>query len=161
MKKLFAVILATALILSLSVSAFALGSPEAEPVHKIHIINGDTGEIKTITVKDGESITVTADSALGVFDSWNVYSWEGGVATLGQHYGLGQGQTLESSSITLFPLTDLIITGNYNDKVTPPNVGQNGEQSSPQTGDMVPAYLAAIMLLSLSGMLIVKKQAVR
>lgn len=159
MKRLVAVILMVALVLSLSVTAFALNSPQAEGVHKVYVIDGIGSAVKVVTLKDGEFITFEADASKGKFDYWSIFLMDGKTpATLGEHYTLQDGESLTSTIIHLYPKTDLIVTGNYDGKKTEVEVGQNGEVTSPQTGDTVALCLAGVMLLSLAGMLVVGKK---
>ena len=160
MKKLFALFLA--LVLSLSVSALAADSPIADDVHKVHFINGNGTKVETDTVKDGESVTYEADSNKGDFDNFKVYLSDGKTtATAGEHYTLDAGQSLNDTKITLYPKTDLIVTGNYDGKETVIKF-QNNEPFSPVTGDSLPVYLVAFVLLGVAGMAIsVKKLAVK
>jgi len=160
MKKLFAVVLAVALVMALAVTAFAATSPVGEAAHKIYVINGNGTKTEVGTVDAGDPIELKADSAKGEFKEWVVYLMDKTVAVAGKDYTLGAGQTLSSSTITLFPKTDLIITGNYGDKKTEIQIGQNGEPFSPQTGDSVTLWLVGIMLVALSGAVITKKQLV-
>ena len=159
MKKLVAVVLAVALVLSLSVTAFALNSPQAEGVHKVYFIDGTGTAVKVITLKDGEFILFEADASKGKFDNWSIFLKDGKTAaTIGEHYTLQDGESLTSSTIHLYPKTDLIVTGNYDGKKTEFEIGQNGEVTSPQTGDAVALCLASVMLLSLVGVLVVGKK---
>lgn len=159
MKKVFAIFLMAVLVLSLSVSVFA-NSPQGTPSYKIYHVNGQGAKVDVITIKDGESISYKADSAKGDFDDWAIYKIDGKTpAVLGADYTLAEGQSLTDESITLFPKASLIVVGNYNGVDTTFKVGQNGEVTSPQTGDVVTVCLSAVMLLSLAGMIVVKKRA--
>ena len=159
MKKLVAVVLMVALVLSLSVTAFALKSPQAEGVHKVHVINGNNGTVETVTLKDGEYLTFKADDKNGKFTEWKIYVFDGRkVAIIGEHYTLGEGQSLTDREINLYPKTDLIVLGCYDGKEPEFEIGQNGEVTSPQTGDTVALCLASVMLVTLVGMLAVSKK---
>lgn len=157
MKKVFAVILAVVLVMSLSVTAFAaVQSPEGVSLHKVYVINGSGAKTETIEVAIGESVTVTADPSKGTFDKWIVYKADGTPAVEGKDYTLVSG-TMTSSSLTLIPLTNLIITGNYNGKDTQIELGTD-EPFSPQTGDTTVMLLVSVMALALAGAGVAKKQ---
>lgn len=161
MKRLVAVVLMVALVLSLSVTAFALKSPQGEGVHKVHIINGKGGKVETKVLENGEYIyyKVNTYGKDGKFTGWKIYVFENRkIAVLGDHYKLGEGETLASNEIHLYPLTDLIVVATYDNEEPEFQIGQNGEVTSPQTGDTVAWCMAGVMLVTLAGMLVVGKK---
>lgn len=157
MKKVCAVILAVVLVMSLSVTAFAaVASPEGVSYYKVYIINGQGAETIITEVEVGESITLTADPKMGKFDKWMIYKPDGTPAVEGVDYKILSG-SLTTSPCTIIPLANIIITGNYNGKITTFKIF-NDEPTSPQTGDVVVYALGAVMMLSLAGATVAKKQ---
>lgn len=157
MKKVFAVMLAVVLVMSLSVTAFAaVSSPEGVSYYKVYIINGDGADTEIQKVAVGESVTLTADPKMGEFNKWMVYKADGTTAVEGEDYEIVSG-TMTSSPLTLIPLANIIITGNYNGKITHFEI-TNDEPTSPQTGDTIVYALGAVMVLALAGATVAKKQ---
>ena len=157
MKKVFAVVLAVVLVMCLSVTAFAaVQSPEGVSVYKVYIINGSGAKTQITEVTVGESVTLTADPAKGKFDKWIVYKMDGSIAVEGVDYTIVEG-SLTSESITIIPMANIIITGNYNGKITKFDI-TNNEPVSPQTGDTSVVMLGAMMVLALAGAVVAKKQ---
>ena len=157
MKKVFAVVLAVILVMSLSVTAFAaVQSPQGVSVYKVYVINGSGAKTQVTEVTVGESITLTADPEMGKFDKWMIYKMDGSLAVEGEDYTIVSG-SLTTETITLIPLANIIITGNYNGKITKFDI-TNDEPVSPQTGDTSVVMLGAMMVLALAGAVVVKKQ---
>ena len=157
MKKVFAVVLAVILVMSLSVTAFAaVQSPQGVSVYKVYVINGSGAKTQITEVAVGESITLTADPEMGKFDKWMIYKMDGSLAVEGEDYTIVSG-SLTTETITIIPLANIIITGNYNGKITKFDV-TNGEPVSPQTGDTSVVMLGAMMVLALAGAVVAKKQ---
>ncbi len=160
MKKVCAVILAVVLVMSLSVTAFAaVASPEGVSYYKVYVINGQGAETIITEVEVGESITLTADPKMGKFDKWMVYKADGTPAVEGVDYKILSG-SLTTSPCTIIPLANIIITGNYNGKITTFKIA-NDEPTSPQTGDTTVYALGAVMVLALAGATVAKKQLVK
>ena len=157
MKKVLAVVLAVILVMSLSLTAFAaVASPEGTSYYKVYIINGGGAKTEITQVAIGESVTVNADPGKGTFDKWIIYKADGTLAVEGKDYTIVSG-TLTSSPLTIIPLANVIITGNYNGVITKIEI-TNDEPSSPQTGDTVVYALGAVMLVALAGAVVAKKQ---
>ena len=166
MKRLIALALAALIVCSLTVTAFAAGSPVAPKVINTTIqkgtINGATNNAATT---DGNgTITVVADPTLGTFNNWTVFKVVDGTqqaaigdtaeikyvtAVEGTDYVIVAG-SLTSSTMTVRPLTDLVICGNYNGKVTDPKTGEDSGSTAPKTGADV-AILLAVAALALAG----------
>ena len=157
MKKVFAVVLAVVLVMCLSVTAFAaVQSPTGVSVYTVYVINGNGAKTQITEVKVGDSITLTADPEMGKFDKWMIYKMDGTPAVEGEDYIIVEG-SLTSKTITIIPLSNIIITGNYNGKITKFDIS-NGEPVSPQTGDTSVVMLSAMMVLALAGVVVAKKQ---
>ena len=160
MKKVFAILLAAVLVMALSVTAFAAGvSPEGISYYKVHIIDGNGSKTQIEKVPVGEEITLEADPDKGDFDEWKIYKADGSVAVEGKDYDIVAG-SLSSTSITIIPKANLIITANYNGVETEFEI-DNGEVTSPQTGDVAVYALCSVMVLALAGAAVAKKQLVK
>ncbi len=160
MKKVFAILLAAVLVMALSVTAFAAGvSPEGVSYYKVHIIDGNGSKTQVEKVPVGEDITLEADPDKGDFDEWKIYKADGTVAVEGEDYEIVSG-SLTSSSITILPKANLIITANYDGEETDFEI-DNGEVTSPQTGDVAVYALCSVMVLALAGAAVAKKQLVK
>ena len=160
MKKVFAILLAALLVMTLSVTAFAAGSsPEGDSYHKIQIIDGNGAKTEIQKVSVGDKITLKADPKKGDFDGWNIYKADGSVAVAGKDYTIVSG-SLSKSPLVIIPLANLIITANYDGKETDFEI-DNGEVTSPQTGDVMVFALGAVMMLALAGATVAKKQLVK
>lgn len=160
MKKVFAILLAAVLVMALSVTAFAAGvSPEGVSYYKVYIIDGNGSKTQVEKVPVGEDITLEADPDKGDFDEWKIYKADGSVAVEGEDYEIVSGP-LTSSSITILPKANLIITANYDGEETDFEI-DNGEVTSPQTGDVAVYALCSVMVLALAGAAVAKKQLVK
>ena len=155
MKKVFALILAVVLVMSLSVTAFAAKSPEGVSINKVSIINGNGADTEAEEVEVGKSFELKADSTKGTFNKWIVYKADGSLAVEGVDYTI-EGE-LTDEVVEIVPLANIIITGNYNGKKTEFTVN-NGEPESPKTGDTAMMACAAVMLVALAGAGVAKKQ---
>ncbi len=156
MKKVFALIIAVILVMSLSVTAFAAkNSPSGDTFHIVHVINGQGADTDIHKVKVGESVELIAKDSNGTFDEWKIYRTDGTPAVPGTDYTISG--KLTDKKIVVSPLTNLIVTGNYNGKDTSFEI-KNGEVHSPKTGDTAVAVIAAVMVLSLAGAVVAKKQ---
>lgn len=160
MKKVFAILLAALLVMALSVTAFAAGeSPEGVSYYKVHIINGDGAKTQIEKVSVGDEITLEADPEQGEFDGWSIYTADGSEAVEGEDYKIVSG-SLTKSPLVIIPMANLIITGNYDGEETDFEI-DNGEVTSPQTGDMAVYALCSVMVLALAGAAVAKKQLVK
>ena len=181
MKKIIALALAALIVCALPVMALAVDSPAAQEVVKIVVQKGknDVSENQTVEVVRGTgTITVTADPTQGTFREWMIYKVEDDAATgaaigeltaaakytkavEGTDYEIVSG-TLTTSPLTVKPLTDIVITGNYNKTVTTtdgktqevkmitdPQTGE-AKETSPKTGANT-AILVVIAVLALAG----------
>jgi len=156
MKKLFAIVLAVVMMLTLSVTAFAAVSPGAKVFHKVTVINGIDAQVIVHSVEDGNSQEVVIDTNKGTFDDWKIYKKDGTVAKEGVDYTI-EGKPTDNK-IVVTPKTDLIICGNYNGKITDPLTGKEATPDSPQTGDFSVVYLSIIALAALGFAGVAKKQ---
>jgi len=160
MKKVFAILLAAVLVMALSVTAFAAGvSPEGVSYYKVYIIDGNGSKTQVEKVPVGEDITPEAVPNKGDFAAWKIYKADGSVAVEGEDYEIVSG-SLTSSSITILPKANLIITANYDGEETDFEI-DNGEVTSPQTGDVAVYALCSVMVLALAGAAVAKKQLVK
>lgn len=157
MKKLIALVIAVLVICAVPAMAFAADSPNAEKVYNVTVQKADIdGTDKTqTTVKENGNVVVKADTAVGTFNSWKIYKLEGTGASAkyveavaGTDYTVVTG-TLKDASLTVKPLTDIVICANYNNKLTDPKTGDMSEEA-PKTGASV-ALLAFVCTLSLAG----------
>lgn len=144
------------------------------------------------TLDGGTEITVVADEAkYGTFNNWTIYKAEteatttatpvgGGIMTLSAavlnlatktttatapaDYEIVKG-SLTSKELTILTHSDLIICGNYNNKVTDPasNSTASGTDTdeSPKTGDVKALCAVIVMLASAAVVFGVKKQLVK
>ena len=157
MKKIFAIVLAVVLVMSLSVSVFAAGSsPEGVSYYKVHIIDGNGAKTQTEKVPVGEEITLKADPDKGDFDEWKIFKADGSIAVEGKDYEVVSG-SLTKSPLVIIPMANLIITANYDGEETDFEI-DNGEVTSPQTGDVAVYALCSVMVLALAGAAVAKKQ---
>lgn len=157
MKKVFAILLAAVLVMSLSVTAFAAGSsPEGVSYYKVYVINGNGAETESHKVPVGDEIELEADPDKGDFDGWSIYKADGSAAVKGKDYEIVSG-SLSKSPLIIIPMANLIVTGNYDGEDTDFEI-DNEEPTSPQTGDIAVYALGAVMVLSLAGAAVAKKQ---
>ncbi|MBE6807369.1 MAG: hypothetical protein E7527_05105 [Ruminococcaceae bacterium] len=158
MKKVFAVLLTIALVMSLGMSVSAASSPEGVSYYKVYVIDGQGADTEVIKVPVGEDATITAnaDPSKGDFDKWMFYKADGSAAVEGKDYEIVSG-TATGSPITIIPLCNLIVTANYGGKITEFDI-TNNEPTSPQTGDNTVVVLSSVMMLALAGVVVAKKQ---
>ena len=168
MKKLIALALAALIVCSLTVTAFAkIDSPVAPSQLTIAVkkgnIEGTAAKEVTLTTGQGNTITVTADNTYGTFNKWMIYKAKDTAqaaigdtaavqyveAVAGTDYTIVSG-SLTATTLTLTPATDLVITANYNGKITDPQPGEDSGSTAPKTGADV-AILIAIAALALAG----------
>ena len=160
MKKVFAILLAAVLVMALSVTTFAAGvSPEGVSYYKVYIINGNGAKTQIEKVSVGDEVTLVADPKKGDFDGWKIFKADGTPAVEGKDYTIVSG-SLDESPLVIIPLANLIITGNYNGVETDFEI-DNGEVTSPQTGDVAVYTLCSVMVLALAGAAVAKKQLVK
>lgn len=156
MKKVFAMILAVALVMSMSLAVSATVSPEGTSFHKVYVIDGPGADADVNKVPVGDEITLTADPKKGDFDKWMFYTMDGSPAVEGEDYVIVEGKA-DSATITIVPLSNIIVTANYNGKITKVEI-KNDEPFSPATGDTTVYALGAVMVLALAGAAVAKKQ---
>lgn len=156
MKKFVAAIVALVMVMSLSIAALAASVPSAsgDVYRKVTVINGVGANQDVKSVKDGEALTLTADSSKGTFNSWKVYKADGTAAVAGTDYTITG--SLTDATLTITPKADLIVTGNYGGKITDPKTG--GETTSPATGDFAVVYLGVLAIAALGLGIVSKKQ---
>ncbi len=160
MKKMLALLLSVVLVFALAVPALAVESPGGKEVNKVHVVNGNGAKPEVNVSEKGDSLEIKADESKGDFDEWIIYLKDGKTkAVLGEHYTIVGNGSLEDPIIEIVPIVDLIIIGNYNGEETEFEVTQNGEVTSPQTGDTAVVFLSAVMVLALAGMVVLKKRA--
>lgn len=166
MKKFIALALAALIVCALPVMALAVDSPAAQEMVKVVIqkATADGGNQTVEIVRGTGTITVTADPTQGTFREWMIYKVEDDAATgaaigdvtaaakytkavQGTDYEIVSG-TLTTSPLTVRPLTDIVITGNYDKKITDPQTGEM-KDTAPQTGYTV--LFAVIAVLALAG----------
>lgn len=157
MKKILAITLAVVLMLGVSMTVFAAESPSGKTYNKVTVIDGVGAKADVQNVEEGSTVTLTAGGEKGTFNEWKVYQADGTPAVLNVHYTLVGNSALNGSPLQIVPLTNIIITGNYNNKNTPIKV-VNGEVTSPSTGDAAVAILAVLAMVSLAGTYVAKKQ---
>ncbi len=176
MKKIIALILAAMIVCALPAMAFAADSPSGAKTFSITVQKADVeGTDKTqITVNEGGTVTAKVDKEVGTFNNWKIYKVvDSGASqlTVGElsaaakyveavantDYVLVTG-TLKDTTITVKPLTDIVICANYNNKITDPMTG-NMTQNAPQTGSNV-ALLVFIGAVALAGVAVVTKKVV-
>ena len=126
-----------------------------KPVNNYSSSSGTWSKNKAIVGFDSKNnqLTVKPNPSFGKFDSWSVYlvvyDEEGKKsfveAVEGIHYTIVEG-SLTSDTLTVIPLADIVVCGNYNGKIT-----------SPKTGDYS-VYFALIALLSLAGIAVTSKK---
>ncbi len=157
MKKLIALVIAVLVICAVPAMAFAADSPSGEKVYNVTVQKADIdGTDKTqVTVDEGGNIVVKADATVGTFNSWKIYKLEGTgtsakyvEAVAGTDYTVVTG-TMKDASLTVKPLTDIVICANYDDKLTDPKTGDMSEEA-PKTGANI-ALLVFVCTLSLAG----------
>ena len=163
MKKIIAIVLALVAVLTLSVSAMAANNspvPTAKATVTIHsalCADGILQEGKAVTVEVGSTANIIKDDAEGKFDSWAIYKPDGSVAVEGTDYVIVSG-SLKDPSISITVLTDLIICGNYNGKITDPITGEKKDPVAPPTFDVTAVALAMVMLGAAAVVITAKKQ---
>ncbi len=178
MKKVLAILLTLTLMLSVSIPVFAAASPEAKPIVIVCVVENaqdKEGTFYTVKVQENGTLKLEADEKdHGTFNGWNIYKADGSDAVLDVDYKivslddkvLGVSTlvlgtfAITAKNVIIMPLTDLIITANYNDEKTAPLPFNPDEieDVSPETGDNTVVYLAAMTLVALCGIVVAKKQ---
>ncbi len=161
MKKIFAILLAVTLMMSLSVTAFAASSPVAgQKVTIIYVAHEDAKlDVDTHEWSDKLTVTYTADEEYKgqKFTSWSIFLKDGTAAMAGKHY---KEVKKAGNVIEIIPLTDLIVAANYGTAATNVDDAVKAFQtSSPETGDIAIVGLSAAMLTSLAGAYVAKKKS--
>lgn len=158
MKKIIALVFALVMVMSFSVTAFALDSASASEVTNVTVINGENTTKENVVVKKDGTVSVSADSAKGKFNSWSVYVLVNGVAKLaveGKDYVYVSGDKAASNAV-IKPLADIVICGNYDGKVTSPT-STSTSTTSPSTADAV-AGVVLMMMAAVACGVVAKKQ---
>lgn len=149
MRKLFAILMALCLTLTLCVCAFAteepVQSPTDEPVYSVEFISYDTDTPNQTfyTVPEGETLGITAP----VSEESDFIGF-----TIEGEYEIISG-SLDSPDLVIRPLTDVVIIAHYKDSGSEPTTpeGDNGE-NSPQTGDSQLIFvMGAVFVVALAG----------
>ncbi len=163
MKKFFALLLVTLLLVSFSVTAFAAKSPVADDVFNVTIINGANAK-PNVSKNDGtKDITVEADKDKGDFDEWVIYKADGKtLAVEGVDYKIVKG-SLTAEKLVIRPLKGIIICGNYDGVTTKPIVVKPDEEKddsnkAPQTSDNLATALSVVMIAALGVAVVAKKK---
>jgi hypothetical protein len=127
----------------------------AKPVNGYSASSGTWSSNKAVVAFDAKNnqLTVSPNPKFGTFNNWSVYlsvKGEDGKQTFveaieGVHYTIANG-SLTSDILTVIPLADIVICGNYNGKTT-----------SPKTADYS-AYFALIAIISLAGIAVTSKK---
>ncbi len=172
MKKLVALLLAALIVCALPVVAFAANSPAAGKVFQVTVqkgaADGVTSDKNTVTVEQNGNISLKAVESAGKFNSWKVYkavnassaaaaSVKYVEATVNVDYEIVSG-SLTSTAVTIKPLTDIVVCGNYDGKITDPQTGAANSVSD-QTGYHV-ALLALVCVLAVAGAGVAVKKAI-
>lgn len=163
MKKIVSLLVALVIVLSLSVSAFAVKSPVAPTeivITSRQIITkiGEKVQAGKITVEKGSQIVFKYDPSKGKFDriAYYVVDEDGKAITKnGEFVEAVEGVDYEVVSendkeFTVKVNTDLIVCGDYNGKKTNPNTGEPIDDESPETGvnDVTAEVVIAAILLA-------------
>lgn len=172
MKKLLALVLALLTVAALSVTAFAAPDPILSPVateqYIVVVVIDENNPQKIIyNYKEGlpleqqEVLTFTAPEMMegNAFSQWVFLKKDGSVAKSGVDYVL-VSQSLTQVQIKAVPGNDLIIAVKYEGKEINIEKAKEmfDEPTSPQTGDTVTPVLTFVLLLSLGGAILTKKQ---
>ena len=175
MKKIIATILCLVCAFSLTLGVCAEKSPEATVKYEVTLYKGTpvdglskAGEAQI--VNEGGIVTAKAIESEGTFNSWTIYKAatatgtaganEGGLITLSAaatplasvtaavevtDYTIVSG-SLTSATLSIKPLTSLIICANYNGQITDPVTGVAKKSDSPKTGYNTAIVFAVVML---------------
>lgn len=153
MKKIIALVLALALVLSLPVFAFAEGSPSGDPEYRVQIINVDGGTATGEKNADG-SYTVTVT----VKDGYKFNKW-----TIEGDYELVDCD-IDDETVTFTYSSDITITPVYTKEGTSSGAGSVDTGSgSPDTSDNNSYTLVAVSLLAviaIAGVFLLKNKVV-
>lgn len=150
MKKVIALVLCVAVLLTLSVSAFAAEkSASSEVKHTVVMrrgvgVSGISANDSNTTVTEGDTIIAKPDPSEGTFDSWSVYKGDGTPAVEGVDYILTGGTSLSDSEVKIIAKSDIILAANYNGKTTDPGKIKK-ESGSPKTADMSVVFVVVML----------------
>ena len=172
MKKILALLLAALIVCALPVVAMAAKNPSSEKVFQVTVqkgaVDGQTADKSQVTVAENGAITMKAVESAGKFNSWKVYKAVDATAaaaanvkyveaTANVDYVIVSG-SLTESTITIKPLTDIVVCGNYDGKITDPQTG-NASSVSDKTGYNF-ALLAVVCVLAVAGAGVAAKKAI-
>lgn len=159
MKKLIAIALAVLMLAGLSTVAFAIDSPDPNAKHKVTIyleVNGTESLYKTESVKDGDSIKITAPSIAGqVFVQMTV--------TGDYHEANRATKVYKTSSITIVPEGDIEVVIEYKAVSAPggtvpvPAGPVDNGATSPDTGVNY-AFVVLAVLMGVCGIVVSTKK---
>ncbi len=157
MKRVLAVVLCLCLAFTLSVTAFAVGSPSNKVVVRKGVGTKQDGTVipvdTFVDISDDSSVTIVADEkTYGKFDGWTIYLVnEDGTYTEakpGVDYTVKEGD-LSSDKLVIVPINKIAVAGNYAGKITDPAKSSDVEgtkKDSPKTGDIDIMYAVAVLL---------------
>lgn len=160
MKKVFAVLLVLAMVFCAGMVAFAEpvdDSPVAGKIFQLKYADGIGHGFTSYTIREGQSKTFTADPEKGKFDSWSFYRSNGSVAKEGKDYTIVSG-TATTIEIEFEPYVDVIVTANYNGKITDPLTAGEKKPVNPKTGDFNEMALVWMIGLAALSMVVVSKK---
>lgn len=139
MKKIISVVLCLALLLTLSVSAFAAeASPGSDVKHDVQVKKG------TVVTQENNNVKVKPNPSEGKFDNWDIYKPDGTPAEEGKDFVFKNGTNRNSEEMEVELLGDVIICANYNGEKTDPGTSTKDDKS-PQTSDMSVAFVVVML----------------
>lgn len=160
MKKVMAIIVALVIVVTCSVAVLAVPSPSGNPNVNVKVVATPDVPAKIIfkVLDEGGTISVTADTAAGVFNGWSIYKRSGTYvpAVLGVDYEFISGSS-ETVNAVIKVYTDLVICADYNKTITDPETGASKTDQSPKTGESTAIYVACFMCVLACGF-VTKKQ---
>lgn len=152
MRKFLSILMTVLLLGSLSICAFAAPSPTDAPIFNIVYYSYEDGTQQQIAidpVENGETVQITANTS-----GDRAFT---GFAIQGQ-YELVSG-TLTDATIVIRPLSDLVITANYENTTPSTNTPVDNGSTSPQTGDsMLILFVALAVVFGAAGCVVATKR---